>query len=197
LAAAIQALGPTAPELHFWQLGFVDPRATADMSSPPRGVTVHHVPPVSQREAIGYMLGADMLLVEEFDSLMPSKTLQYLRAARPLLALTEGGGVILDVLDGVPDTHLVPRARASEAGPWIARMVAGGRIAQREPPASVTAFSRREIARRFAAVLDGTQPVESGGKIGRGSEPRLHCHPERPVQPSVEVGKAGSSPRSG
>ena len=29
---------------------------------------MHQVPPVSQREAIGYMLGADMLLVEEFES---------------------------------------------------------------------------------------------------------------------------------
>jgi hypothetical protein len=159
LAAAIDTLGPAAPELHFWQIGFVDPRATADLSSPPRGVTVHHVPPVPQQEAIGYMLGADMLLVEEFDSVMPSKTLQYLRAARPLLALTERGGVIVDVLEGVPDTHLAPRARAVEAGPWVARMAARGRIAQRQPPASVTAFSRREIARRFAAVLDATQAV--------------------------------------
>jgi glycosyltransferase involved in cell wall biosynthesis len=162
LAAAIQALGPAAPEFHFWQIGFVDPRAAADLRSPPPGVTVHHVPPVSQREAIGHMLGADMLLVEELDSVMPSKTLQYLRAARPLLALTERGGVIRDVLEGVPDTQLVPRARAREAGPWLARMVARGRIAQRRPPPSVTAFSRREIARRFAAVLDGTQPVERG-----------------------------------
>jgi glycosyltransferase involved in cell wall biosynthesis len=170
LAAAIETLGPAAPELHFWQVGFVDPRASPDLSAPPPGVTVHHVPPVSQREAIGYMLGADMLLVEEFDSVMPSKTLQYLRAARPLLALTERGGVICEVLEGVPDTHLVPRARALEAGPWIARMVTRGRIARREPPASVTAFSRREIARRFAAVLDATQAVEHRVKNIRRSE---------------------------
>ena len=118
---------------------------------------MHQVPPVSQREAIGYMLGADLLLVEEFESVMPSKTLQYLRAARPMLALTEHGGVIRDVLDGVPDTQPVARHRAAEAGPWIAGLVARGRLPQRQPPAAVTAFSRREIARCFAAVLDGTQ----------------------------------------
>jgi glycosyltransferase involved in cell wall biosynthesis len=157
LAAARRALGPGAPEVHVWQIGFVDPRAAADLNDPPPGITVHHVPPVSQREAIGYMLGADLLLVEEFESVMPSKTLQYLRAARPLLALTEQGGVIRDVLDGMPETHLVHRDRAAAAGPWVAGMIARGRIAQREPAPSVAAFSRREIARRFAAVLDATQ----------------------------------------
>ena len=33
---------------------------------------------------------------------MPSKTLQYLRAARPLQALLEQGGVIREVLRGMP-----------------------------------------------------------------------------------------------
>ncbi len=61
---------------------------------------MHLVPPVPQREAIGYMLGADLLLLEEFGSVMPSKALQYLRAARPLLALLDAGGVIRDLLQG-------------------------------------------------------------------------------------------------
>ena len=144
-----------------------------DLNAPPPGITVHQVPPVSQREAIGYMLGADLLLVEEFESVMPSKTLQYLRAARPLLALTEQCGLIRDVLQGMPETHLVPRDRAAEAGPWIAAMASRGRIAQRQPAEAVKAFSRREIARRFAAVLDATQAPGSAGEPQEGAlQPR-------------------------
>jgi hypothetical protein len=48
------------------------------------------------------MLGADLLLVDEFGPIMPSKTLQYLRASRPILAFLDGGGVIRDVLHTVP-----------------------------------------------------------------------------------------------
>ena len=77
--------------LHLWQVGVVDPGAVTDLQTPPEGVTVHLVPPVPQREAIGYMLGADLLLLEEFGWIMPSKALQYLRAGRPLLASTGVG----------------------------------------------------------------------------------------------------------
>ena len=173
LAEVARACAASGTELHFWQVGFVDPRAEPDLHAPPPGLNVHLVPPVSQRESIGYMLGADMLLVEEFESVMPSKTLQYLRAARPLLALVEQGGVIREVLDEIPDTFLAPRGRALEAAPWIAAMVARGRIPQRRPPLQVAAYSRREIARQYAAVLDASQApaaaVQPDARVAAGS----------------------------
>jgi glycosyltransferase involved in cell wall biosynthesis len=164
LAATARACAASGSQLHFWQVGFVDPRAVAGLSAPPPGIVVHQVPPVSQREAIGYMLGADLLVVEEFESVMPSKTLQYLRAARPLLALTEQGGLIRDVLEGFPDTHLVPRDRAGRAGPWIAEIVSRGRMLPRQPHHAVIAYSRRDNARRFSAVLDDTQHSEPAAR---------------------------------
>ena len=63
----------------------------------------------------------------------------------------------------------MPRDRAAEAGPWIAAMATRGRIAQRQPPEAVKAFSRREIARRFAAVLDATQTSGSAGEPGKAA----------------------------
>jgi len=142
--------------LHVWQVGVVDPGVT-DLEAPPEGVTVHLVPPVPQREAIGYMLGADLLLLEEFESIMPSKALQYLRAARPLLALVDAGGVIRDLLQGMPDAHLVGRGDPARAGALIAALAAGPRPPRREPGDAVAAYSRREIARRYAAVLDAAR----------------------------------------
>jgi glycosyltransferase involved in cell wall biosynthesis len=142
--------------LHVWQVGTVDP-AVADLQAPPEGVTVHLVPPVPQREAVGYMLGADLLLLEEFGSIMPSKALQYLRAARPVLALLDAGGLMRDLLQDMPDAHLMDRGDPARAGTLIAALAAGPRPAPREPGAAVAAYSRREIARRYAAVLDATR----------------------------------------
>lgn len=155
LSQAIRERPELRGRVHLWQIGFVDPRAIPELERPPEGVTVHHIPPVSQREAIGYMLGADLLLVEEFGSTMPSKTLQYLRAGRPILAFLEAGGVIRDVLEGMPDAHLVGRDEAARAGTLIATLASEPRRYS-EPGEAVAAYSRREIARRFAAVLDRT-----------------------------------------
>jgi len=142
--------------LHVWQVGVVDPGVT-DLQAPPEGVTVHLVPPVPQREAIGYMLGADLLLLPQVESIVPSKALQYLRAARPLLALIDAGGGIRDLLQDMPEAYLVDRGDAARAGGLIAGLAAGPRPAAREPGAAVRAYSRREIARRYAAVLDGVR----------------------------------------
>ena len=88
---------------------------------------------------------------------MPSKALQYLRAARPLLALLDAGGVTRDLLQGMPEVHLVHRGDPVRAGALIAALAAGPRPAPREPAAGVAAYSRREIARRYAAVLDAAR----------------------------------------
>ena len=163
LAEVLRACPALAGRLHFWQLGFVDPRALPDLTTPPDGVTVHQVPPVPQREAIAYMLGADLLLVEEFESVMPSKTLQYLRAGRPILALLEEGGMIRDVLQDMPAAHLVRREDAVAASSWIAALASRPRSPAGPPTEAVAAYSRHEIARRFAAVLDATQVPRSVG----------------------------------
>ena len=157
LAHAVRERPELRDRLHVWQVGVVDRGAVLDLQAPPEGVTVHVVPPVPQREAIGYMLGADLLLLEEFGSVMPSKALQYLRSARPLLALLDAGGVVRDILQGMSEAHLVDRGDAARAGALIAALAAGPRPAPREPDAAVAAYSRREIARRYADVLDAVR----------------------------------------
>ena len=156
LAHAMRERPELRDRLHVWQVGVVD-AGVADLQAPPEGVTVHLIPPVPQREAIGYMLGADLLLLEEFGSVLPSKALQYLRAARPLLALIDAGGVIRDLLQDMPEAYLADRRDPARAGALIASLAAGPRPAPREPGAAVAAYSRREIARRYAAVLDAAR----------------------------------------
>jgi hypothetical protein len=160
LSRAIELRPELRGRLHLWQVGFVDSRAGQALAAPPEGVVVHHVPPVPQRQAIGYMLGADLLLVEEFQSIMPSKTLQYLRAGRPILGVLDGDGLFRDVLGAVPQAVLVQGDEAARAGDLIAEMATRPRAPSIEPSRSVTAYSRHEIARRFAAVLDEAVDVD-------------------------------------
>jgi glycosyltransferase involved in cell wall biosynthesis len=160
--------------LHFWQIGFVEPGTERVLNAAPDGVTVHYIPPVSQREAIGFMLGADLLLVEEYGSAWPSKTLQYLRAGRPILGFVPRDGMIREVLESAPLAHVMPHDESARAGRIIAELAAmpRGRAA---PPASVAAYSRREVAGQFAAILDeisgGHRPRDSGERLAVAQAP--------------------------
>jgi hypothetical protein len=174
LAHALRLRPELRGRVHVWQVGFVDAAAVADLGAPPEGVTVHTVPPVPQRVAIGYMLGADILLVDEFGTIMPSKTLQYLRAGRPILAFLDGGGVIRDVLGSMPGAHLVHRGEPARAGEIVVELASRPRGAPESPSPAVAAYSRREIARRFASVLDAARErwaVRHGQPVRRLSDP--------------------------
>jgi hypothetical protein len=160
LSRAVELRPELRGRLHLWQVGFVDARAGQALAAPPDGVMVHLIPPVPRREAIAYMLGADLLLVEEFQSMMPSKTLQYLRAGRPILGVLDGGGPFRAVLEPLPQAVLVHPDEAGRAGDMIAEMATRPRAPSIEPSRSVTAYSRHEIARRFAAVLDEAVRVD-------------------------------------
>jgi hypothetical protein len=120
------------------------------------------------------MLGADLLLVEEYGAIMPSKTLQYIWAGRPILALVERGGLIREVLDGMPHAHLIGQGESARAGRLIAELALSPRVPGPVPaPAAVATYSRREIARRFAAVLDAA----TGRRGPRGSGERIATAP--------------------
>ena len=182
LAHALRRRPELHGRLHFWQVGSVDPGAITDLEAPPDGVTVHHIPPVSHRGAIGYMLGADLLFVEEFGTVMPSKALQYLRASRPVLAHIDGGGLIREVLGGMPETHLVDRSDAVRAGDLIARLATGPRQAPRAPAGAVAAYSRREIARRYAGLLDGIHELTSARSRSGAEAASPRWRPAHPVR---------------
>jgi glycosyltransferase involved in cell wall biosynthesis len=140
--------------LHVWQIGAVDPAAAADLSAPPEGVVVHQVSQVPQRQAVGYMLGADVLLLEEVGTLLPSKAMQYLRASRPILGMLDAGGLMRTVLQDIPHAHLVHRDDSAGIARTIAPMATGPRQPSAPLTNAVRAYSRREIARRYAGVLD-------------------------------------------
>jgi glycosyltransferase involved in cell wall biosynthesis len=174
LVRAIRERPELHGQVHVWQIGFVDAAAAPALGAPPDGVHVHVVPPVPQREAIGYMLAADLLLVEEIGQIMPSKTAQYLRAGRPILALLEQGNELRETLEHVSHAYLARREDAGRpTADIVARLAAAPREPARAPDEAVTAFSRRAIARRFAEVLDAACARHAARALNRdGAQPR-------------------------
>ncbi|MBA3522472.1 MAG: hypothetical protein H0T90_08230, partial [Gemmatimonadales bacterium] len=113
--------------------------------------------------------------------IMPSKTLQYLRAARPILAFLDRGGMIRDVLRTERQGYLVRRDEPARVGGLIATLASAPRRHRGEPSAAVAAYSRREIARRFAEVLDTTC-----------QRPESACPPLEPATGPTEFVSRGS-----
>jgi len=109
---------------------------------------------------------------------LPSKALQYLRAGRPILAFMDGGGLMREVLRDAPQACVVARHETDRVAELILRLAGEPRGAACGPTPEVLSYSRREIARRFAEVLDAAcepQPAPArpaGGApaaVGAGS----------------------------
>ena len=179
-AGLVQAL-EQRPELrgrlHMWQIGAVDPGAAADLCDPPDGIVVHQVPQVPHREAISYMLGADLLLVEEVGTILPSKVMQYLRASRPILGLLDSGGLMQDVLQDIPQARLVHRDDVAGIARAIMTLATGPRSPSTPLTDAVRSYSRREIARRYAEVLNGVCERSSGHTPTPGCFDTMHHSP--------------------
>ena len=71
------------------------------------------------------------------------------------------------MLETVPLAHVMAHDEAARAGHVIAELAALPRTRTGPPPAYVTAYSRREIASRYAALLDevAKTSVQPGGGL--------------------------------
>lgn len=120
---------------------------------------VEIAPPLPYRAALAEMLGADALLLLQAancNDQVPAKLYEYLRAGRPLLALTDAGGDTAAVLRGCGiDTvaALDDSAAIAVALEQFLDLVAAGR-APLAAPDSVRACERGARAAQLAGLLD-------------------------------------------
>lgn len=120
---------------------------------------VEIAPPLPYRVALAEMLGADALLLLQAancNDQVPAKLYEYLRAGRPLLALTDAGGDTAAVLRGCGiDTvaALDDSAAITVALEQFLDLVAAGR-APLAAPDSVRACERGARAAQLAGLLD-------------------------------------------
>jgi len=127
------------------------------IAMPGTTVEVHYVPPVPMKEAIDYMLGADLLYASSpaYGSLnSPAKIYQYMRANRPILAIHEEGAETFraEINDANISLACLRGAHATAAEFLTERALDENHS---PPPIGprITQYSRRELTGRFADFI--------------------------------------------
>lgn len=123
------------------------------------GAIVQLAPPVSYREALAEMLQADGLLILQAancNSQIPAKLYEYLRAQRPILALTDDAGDTAASLRAAGIDTIAPLDDKTAIAAQLMRFV--GLLSSGAAPvtsmAKVNACSRQGRTRELAEVLD-------------------------------------------
>ena len=126
-----------------------------------RGVSdfIELAPAIPYREALAEMQRVDALLVLQASNCndqVPAKLYEYLRAGRPIVALTDPAGDTAAVLKAAGAPSIAPLDDAPGIAELLRRLMEALRLgnAPMPSPESVGAASRRERARDLAALLD-------------------------------------------
>lgn len=117
-------------------------------------------PAVGYREAIAEMLDADALLLfqaEDCNFQIPAKTYEYLRAGRPILAITDPSGDSAQLLRAAGVTAIARLDSADDIEAMLTRNLDGLRAARGQPrvaASAVAAYSRQARATEFIALVE-------------------------------------------
>ncbi|HEY3066268.1 MAG TPA: glycosyltransferase [Methylomirabilota bacterium] len=123
---------------------------------------VHFVGALSRQETLPRLLESDLLLLlaEAQPYQIPGKTYEYLRAGRPILALTRAGAVA-QLLRGLPGAHVVDPDDIAGIAAAVRDVYGHWREGRTGPlPARdfVTQFDRRRLAGLLADVFERATP---------------------------------------
>lgn len=122
---------------------------------------VEIAPPISYREAIGEMMGADLLLVFQgahFNSQIPAKIYEYLRTGRPILGLVDQLGDTATQLKQFEEVGLADISSQAEISSlfqqWLSRREGPDFLAaQQRNISSVQHYSRASHTQKLAALF--------------------------------------------
>lgn len=122
---------------------------------------VESMPPIPYRAALEEMVRADGLVILQADNCneqIPAKLYEYLRAGRPIVALTDPRGDTATALRHAGIDAIARLDSVEEIVALLARFLDDVRAnrARRPAPEAVARASRREAARALAALLDST-----------------------------------------
>ena len=125
---------------------------------------VEVVPQLHYREALSEMLAADGLLLMQAancNEQVPAKLYEYLRARRPLIALTDPAGDTAKVLRGSGVDAAAKLDSAQEIASLLMRFVAGDHRGMLADDRAIAAASRAGRTEQLARLLEGL--VARGG----------------------------------
>lgn len=114
------------------------------------------LPPIPYADAIEEMLRADVLLIMQASNCndqIPAKLYEYLRAERPILALTDPDGDTAGALRQAGISTIVPLDQPNAIGEILARMLHDPATGALPDKAKITAYSRRNLTGKLAELL--------------------------------------------
>jgi glycosyltransferase involved in cell wall biosynthesis len=119
------------------------------------GDVVHQTGYVPHRESIGYLLGADLLLLVGGDHAWEEtgKVYEYFAAEKPILGLVHPEGVAAGLVRRYGAGRVLDRGDVDGAAKAVEDAVSGAFPSEGDR-AWAAGFERRELTRRLAAVLD-------------------------------------------
>lgn len=114
---------------------------------------------VSKPSAIAAMQAASLLVVLQekpsFSRSLPSKSWEYLRSGRAILAIAPPGSATHEALGGMPGVWLAPGNRAAVIAPLLAEAHAAWRAGSaRNFARDLEEWRAENVSAAFAAVLD-------------------------------------------
>jgi glycosyltransferase involved in cell wall biosynthesis len=123
------------------------------------GITecVEIMPPMPYREALAEMMRADVLLIMQAGNCndqIPAKLYEYLRAGRPILALTDPAGDTANTLRQAGVSTIAPLNEREQIAKAMGNLLRNPNESATPLPAYVEVCSRRNRAREFAAMLE-------------------------------------------
>ena len=145
------------------------------------GGCVHIASPLSRPETLRRMAASDLLLLiqEGWNLQIPGKTYEYLRAGRPILALTTEGA-LRDLLQRTGGAWVVAPTDVAAIAAAVREAYLAWKRGDSVPaadPALVTGFDRRVLTGRVAALLEsvaaGRQPHEHASTSREGERSRI------------------------
>lgn len=114
-------------------------------------------PPLGYAQALGEMMVADGLLVMQASNSnrqVPAKLYEYMRARRPIVALTDPAGDTAGVLRAAGIVHAARLDQAAEIVAVLERFMAGNVVGLIAHEAAISAATRLNRTRELARVLD-------------------------------------------
>ena len=118
---------------------------------------VEVLPALPYREALGEMIRADGLLVLQSDGCndqIPAKFYEYIRAGRPIIALTDPAGDTAEAMHKFRQNHIAPLDSIEAISRELVVFVKRIGNEQHPSPENVRSASRHERARLLATMLD-------------------------------------------
>lgn len=118
---------------------------------------VELLPPIPYKDALDEMMRADILLIMQAancNDQIPAKLYEYLRAGRPVLALTDPAGDTASVLRAAGISAIAPLDQAGMIAPLLACTLAAPAAGTLAAADKVAACSRKNRSNELAAQLD-------------------------------------------